>query len=81
MSFSPPLYKLFYSCSVPLIDVFTICRWMGGLGLTCFVLLIFVLQLLGLVLGCCACCCCGDKNSLPTERGGLGNCAGILLMS
>lgn len=56
-------------------------RWMGGVGLTCFVLLILVLQLVGLILGCMSCCCCGGDKALPTERGMAGNCAGILLMA
>ena len=54
-------------------------RWMGGVGLTCFVLLILVLQFVGLVLGCIS--CCFGEEKLPTERGGLGNCAAYLLMA
>ncbi|KAF6031760.1 PROM1 [Bugula neritina] len=56
-------------------------RWAGGVALTCFVLLIFLLQLVGLVFGCLGCCCCGDKNSTPTERGKVSNCGGLLLMA
>ena len=56
-------------------------RWMGGVGLTSFVLLILVLQMLGLILGCIGCCCGGSKDNLPTKRSSAGNCGGILLMA
>ncbi|XP_067928308.1 prominin-1-like [Watersipora subatra] len=56
-------------------------RYIGGVVLTCFILLILILQLVGALLGCIACCFLGDKDRLPTKRTAVGSAGGILLMA
>ena len=52
-------------------------RWIAGVILTCMVLVIVVLQTLGLIFGCL-----GHKGSaLPSQRGCLSNCGGLMLMA
>ncbi|XP_060065565.1 prominin-1-A-like [Ylistrum balloti] len=52
-------------------------RWYGGVGLTCIVLLVVVLQLLGLVFALIG----YDSNTVPTERGCMSNSGGQMFMA
>ena len=52
-------------------------RWIAGVALTCFLLLIVVLMALGLMCGVCG----HDKEATPTVRGTVSNMGGLSLMA
>ncbi|XP_041368326.1 prominin-1-A-like [Gigantopelta aegis] len=52
-------------------------RWYAGVGLSCLILLIVLLNLLGLGFGICG----GSASMIPTERGCLSNSGGNMLMA
>ncbi len=64
-------------CNLVIQIYLLIFRWYGGVALTCMLLLIVIFQIVGLLLGCLS----YRKNTIPTERGCVGNCAGCFLMT